>query len=486
MKRTLMLFILAAFVVLSCKNSSNIAGNGPMPVIDPHLYVNLAELQEELHAVSKNQTPSVVSISTERTITQSDGFDPFDFFFNNPFGPRNDQPKGNNKQKQREFKQGGLGSGVIYKKTGKNYFIITNNHVIEEVDSIKVIVDQEKSYKAELLGTDPAIDIAVVKVTTSDELVTAKFGDSDTVKQGDFVIAIGNPFGLQGTMTFGIISAIGRGDISTGKVNLTSFFQTDAAINPGNSGGPLINLGGEVVGINTLIYSRSGGNEGIGFTIPSNIVQKTADQIIEKGKVEHGYLGIEFEALNEDKIKTLDFKDIKNGMHVLNIFEGSPAEKAGVKPGDVVLELNGQKLKNSSDLTIAIGNSVPGTKITLKILRDGKIFDKEIVLGNRNDMKTAQSSKSETIDNYGFELANLTDSLRSQYKIPSSIEGVIILKLDPNGPAGQSGLEEGDIVFKINSKKVKTVEEIKNILKDNQEENYFYIYRSGKEFIIKM
>ncbi|MCK4797201.1 MAG: trypsin-like peptidase domain-containing protein, partial [Spirochaetes bacterium] len=371
----------------------------------------------------------------------------------------------------------------------KIYYIITNYHVIRGVDSIKVTIDQERYYDGETVASDPAVDIAVIKIKTKDDLKVARFGDSDKLSSGDFVIAIGNPFGLQGTMTFGIISALGRGDISTGTVNLTNFIQTDAAINPGNSGGALINIEGEVIGINTLIYSQSGGNIGIGFAIPVNIAKKIADQIIDTGKVEHGYLGIEFEELDKDKIKTLNLGDIKGGMHVLNVLEDSPADKYGLRLGDVLIELNGKKLIKSNDLTLVIGNSKPGAKVRLKILRDGELVEKEIVLSNRDEMKFSKKSKeveAETFENYGIELTELNKNIRGQYKISSNINGVVIVKIDPRAIASRIGLKEGDVIYNINNNEIKTVDQVKKVLKNNENENYFFINRNGKKFIVKM
>ena len=481
------IILFTIIIAFSCKNQSksDYSNKNTAPVIDTSRFVNITEIQGQLHSIADNHTPSVVSIATEKTVTQNfNNFDPFDFFFKSPWNgeDRNQQPK------QKEFKQGGLGSGVIYQKKGNIYYVITNNHVIDGVDKIKVIVDQEKSYDGKIIAADPDVDIAVIEVKTKDELQVAKFGDSENLKAGDFVIAIGNPFGLQGTMTFGIISALGRGDISSGRVNLTNFIQTDAAINPGNSGGALLNLDGEVIGINTLIYSQSGGNIGIGFAIPVNIAKKTADQIIDKGKVEHGWLGIYFEELTDETIKILDLK-IKNGMHVTKVMEDSPAEKAGIKVGDILLELNGKNLKKSSDLTIAIGNALPGTKVKVKVLRDGKTFDKDITLGDRSSMNTAQTEKNdaETLSNYGIELADISNSLRQKYKISANIKGVVITSIDPRGPAANAELEAGDVIYKINNVTISSLEEMKKELKDKENStNYFFITRKGKEFIVRM
>jgi len=421
MKRYLLVLLLV-IGIFSCKetittNSSkkeNETNVKPVFISDNFLSIN--ELQSKLHGIAENETPSVVFIGTEKIIKQK-YMDPFDFFFKSPWDWDNEP-----QYKEKEFKQSGLGSGVIYYKRGKEYFIITNNHVVEGVDKIQVTVDQKKFYSAKLVGTDPKVDIAVIKIETGDNLQVAKFGDSDKLRVGDFVIAIGNPFGLYGTMTFGIISALGRTDIASDRLNLTNFIQTDAAINPGNSGGPLINLEGEVIGINTMIYSQSGGNIGIGFAVPVNIAKSTADQLIDKGKVEHGYLGVYFQELTEESIKTLDLK-VEYGMLVNSVFENSPAEKAGIKAGDIIIELNGKPLKKSSDLTLPIGNSKPGTTVNLTIIRDGKKMSIDVILGVRDEEKIAKEKKTESegkvFEKYRMELAELDNNLRDKYRIPS-------------------------------------------------------------------
>jgi len=458
--------------------------NEAKPVFISDNFLSINELQSKLHSIANNETTSVVFIGTEKIIKQR-YMDPFDFFFKSPWDWDDRMPQ----PKEREFKQSGLGSGVIYFKKGKEYFIITNNHVVEDVDKIKVTVDQKKFYDAKLVGSDPKVDIAVIRIETNDNLQVAKFGDSDKVRVGNFVIAIGNPFGLYGTMTFGIVSALGRTDIGSDKLNLTNFIQTDAAINPGNSGGPLINLDGEVIGINTMIYSQSGGNIGIGFAVPVNIAKKTADQLIDKGKVEHGYLGIYFQELTEESIKTLDLKDIEYGMLVNSVFENSPAEKAGIKTGDIIIELNGKTLKKASDLALTIGNSKPGTKINLTIIREGRKLSVDVILGVRDEEKIAQDNSEKggnILEGYGIELTELNNNLRDKYNIPSYLTGALITRVYQNSKAFASGLREGDLIFKINNRNIKSVSDVEKILKDSNSGNYFFIFRNGREIIVMM
>jgi serine protease Do len=344
------------------------------------------------------------------------------------------------------------------------------------------------------LGTDPSIDIAVVEIDTNDNLVLGKLGDSGTIQVGDFVIAAGNPFGLSGTITLGIISALGRRNLQTENVSLTDFIQTDAAINPGNSGGPLINIKGEVIGINTLIYSQSGGNEGVGFAIPINTAKNVAYKIIDKGKVEHGYLGIYYRELTADDIKQLGLKNIDAGMLITNVVKASPAEKSGLSAGDVIIKVDNQKITNSNDLAVIIGNKDPGTKVVFTILRDNKTTDKEVTLSARPGKETAenkntnnyQNEQQVVIDKYGMAVTNINSDIRQKYKLSNDDKGVLITGVAANSPAGGNGLQAGDIIYKINNTTINSSDEVVKISKEDRENNYFFIKRNGRTFIVIM
>lgn len=375
-KKISLLFLI--LIIFSCNKFKE-----KLPIINNDPEVNndnnqkITDLQNQLHLIAANDTSSVVFIYTEKTITEK-YYDPFDYFFENPWDLNSKK-----NSKERKFKQTALGSGIIFKKKTNNYYIITNSHVINGADNIKITINDNKSYKGQIIGSDQNIDIAIIKIKSNENLRVAKTGDSETVKVGDFVAAIGNPFGLSMTMTFGIISAIGRSDIYSERITLTDFIQTDAAINPGNSGGPLINIFGEVIGINTLIYSENGENTGIGFALPINIVKTISDQIIDKGKVEHGFLGIYFKELNEEDIKILGLNNIENGILVTEIIKNTPAEKYDIKVGDIIVEINDNKIETGRDLSLMIGKSSPGSKINLKIFRNNKLIIKKIILGIR-------------------------------------------------------------------------------------------------------
>jgi len=450
----------------------------------------LSDLQDSIHSIAKNQAASVVLISTEKTVVQN-LTDPFDFFFGNPF---NQNPRRN--QQQQKLKETALGSGLIFENRNDKYYVMTNNHVIANADSIQIKVDQNKSYKGKLLGADPNIDIAVVEITTKDKLPTAKMGDSTKVQVGDFVVAVGNPFGLSGTFTFGIVSAIGRRNVQTDNVSLTDFIQTDASINPGNSGGPLINIQGEVIGINTLIYSQSGGSIGIGFAIPVNIAKNTAYKIIDKGAVEHGYLGIYYKELTKDDINTLGFKNIEEGMLVTQVVKNSPAEKAGLKSGDVIIKVDDNRLTNSNDLAIIIGNKDPGTKVTFTILSNNKTEQKVVTLGKRTEKSFTQNQQPGPQDNndnngtylekYGMKIAAINADTRRQFNLSNEDQGAVITGIYDNSPAQANQLQEGDVIYKINDQTVRNPDDIVKITKEDRDKNYFFIKRNNMQFIVVM
>jgi serine protease Do len=481
-------FSVLLLIAFNCKgtdaNSNLITGGNDQGANQKNQITNISDLQNDLHTIAQTDTPTVVYIGTEKTVTQQYA-DPFDFFFGNP------NPSGRGTPRTRQYKQQALGSGVIYAKKGDSYYIVTNNHVIEGADKITVVVDQKKTYNGKILGTDQDVDIAIVQVDTKDSLKIAKFGDSSKLQVGDFVIAIGNPFGLSGSMTFGIISAIGRNDISEGnKPSLTDFIQTDASINPGNSGGALLNMNAEVIGINTLIYSQSGGNIGIGFAIPVNVAKRVADQMLSgKKNIEHGYLGVSFAELSEDGAKKLGLKAGTTGMLVSSVVPKGPADKAGIKAGDILLELNGKQLSKSGDLTVTVGNAAPGTKFTFKIFRDNQTITKEVILGNRTEMNTAASNnaKTMTLDDYGLSVTDLTPATRDQNKLPAKINGVLVTDVVQGSPADQAGLQTGDVIFKINNKNIANFADLTKYLKDNSDkDNYFYVFRDGSEFVVTM
>lgn len=430
---------------------------------------SLVSLQEKLREIADKESKPVVFISTEKTVKQQ-SYDPFEFFFNNRGGRL--------APKEREFKQSALGSGFFYQQKGDEYFIITNNHVVDGMDTVKVSIDDQKEYNATIVGSDSDVDIAVIKIKTKDKLQLAKIGDSSKTKTADLVMAIGNPYGLSHSVTFGIISAVGRPSPDNSKPGFTNFIQTDAAINPGNSGGPLLNISGEVIGINTMIYSQSGGSVGIGFAIPINIAKNIADQLITIGKSEHGWIGITFRELNEGEAEKLGLKQQQFGMLVMQVEKDSPADKAGIKSGDLLLKIGKQKLSRSSDLTVTVGSAKPGDKLPVSILRDGKTIEKTITVGKRSSKSAASDSNNsseEEIERFGFVLSD-------------EKEGVSVRAVEVNSPAARAGFKNGDIITKINSKRVKNIKDVQSALKDVNpgDGTYFFVTRSEDSLILMM
>ncbi len=481
-KAVIVLFYLTVlFATTSCKDQVALMQDNTqnaVPVISNPNLRTVAELQQQLHSISDNESSSIVYIGTETTVTQQ-MVNPFDFFFRDP---RRQNPE------QREFKQEGLGSGIIYRRSNDKYYILTNNHVVDQADKITVKIAQDKIYEARLLGGDPEIDIAVLEITTNDELNIAQLGNSDNVRVGDFVVAIGNPFGLYGTMTFGIVSAIGRSDIMSDRISLTNFIQTDASINPGNSGGGLIDMEGRVIGINTLIYSQTGGSVGIGFAIPINIAKRIADQLVETGEIQHGYLGVQYEELTPSSIETLGLRNVQYGMIVKKLLEGGPAEQAGIRVGDVLIEFEGIPLRRSNDLVMNVANTAPDTRVRIKLVRDGNPQTVSVTLGRRSDMAAAEDSNGDNaLEQYGIQLVELTDAYKQSNNIPRQINGALVANVVQGSPAAQTGIRKGFILTKINNNVIRNIAEVKRIIEERRNQrNYFFFYGDGKEFIIMM
>ena len=391
--------------------------------------------------VSQSGSPSVVSIVSEKTEKYINPFF-FDPFGNeDPFSPQ-------------ERKSQGLGSGVIIDKAKGH--ILTNNHVIDDANEIKVILYDKREVDAELLGSDPLSDLAVLKIDANN-LVEATIGNSDLLEIGEWVIAIGSPFSasLSHTVTAGIISALGRNDVMNNLNTYQNFIQTDAAINPGNSGGALLNMKGELIGINAAIASGGGrANAGIGFAIPSTMVKKVMNDLINKGYVVRSFLGIYMQDINEDLYETLDLKT-RNGAIVSDIVDGSPASKSGLEEGDVIVSFEGKEISNGSELKNLVSSTDPGSRVKLEIYRDNKKKNIYVILEEREDIIASTSNVNYE---FGLLLDNPSEDLINKYNLneknPSNIQGVIVTGVEENSPAKDSGLEEGDIITRVGRKKI--------------------------------
>ncbi|MCX8093705.1 MAG: DegQ family serine endoprotease [Candidatus Goldbacteria bacterium] len=400
---------------------------------------------------------SVVNISTVTVIKQTNPFynDPFfdDDFLYRFFGI----PQGT-------FKTRSLGSGVIISADG---YILTNNHVVEKADEITVKLYNQKEYKAKIVGRDKETDLAIIKINANG-LKPAKIGDSDKVEVGDWVIAVGSPFGLEQTVTQGIISAKGR-IIGAGPYD--DFLQTDAAINPGNSGGPLINLDGEVIGINTAITSRSGGYEGVGFAIPINMAKKVYGDILQKGKVVRGWLGVAIQDLTPDLAK---YFKVDEGVLISQVFTNGPAHKAGMQRGDVIIEFDGKKIKKYRELQSIVASTPVNKTVNVKVIRKGKEVNLKIKVGERNPDAILEPEKpeiSQSENNLGVTVSDITDDIASQYGI-SKGSGVVVIAVDPGSSAEDAGIMRGDIIHEINGKQIKNTsdfnEAVKTVEKNKQ------------------
>lgn len=410
-----------------------------IPAVQAALPLSAASEVQSLAPVLEKVTPAVVNISVSGSkISRQAIPEQFRFFF----GP--DMP--GEQVQERPFQA--LGSGVII--DAKKGYVITNNHVISDADKILITLMDGQEYKAELIGSDKQSDIALLKVDAKD-LVQIEFADSDQLRVGDFAIAIGNPFGLGQTVTSGIISALGRSGLNV--ENLENFIQTDAAINSGNSGGALLDLDGKLVGINTAILGPGGGNIGIGFAIPSNMVKSLTDQIVEYGEVRRGVLGVMGGELTSELARTFGYRS-QHGAFVSQIVEGSSADKAGLKAGDIIVSLDGKPVRSFGELRAKVATMGADKTVTLGLFRDGKQQEAKVTLTHADDETLAANILNEALEGAMFAKTTAKDA----------IKGVKITEVAPRSPAARTGLEKGDIIIGVNRKRVKDLAELRKII----------------------
>lgn len=423
----------------------------------------LLELEKAYINVSKKVKPWVVTITSEKYIKYRQ-FDPFDFFGGDLFDFFGRRDRDNNRdrdsrERERTYVQQGLGSGVIVSADG---YILTNNHVVQEADEIRVVTMDNKEYKAELVGKDEKTDVAVVKIKDKN-FPYAKLGNSDKIQVGQIVLAVGNPFSqqLQVTVTNGIISAKGRSGIGTGTF-YQDFIQTTAAINPGNSGGALVNLKGELIGINTAIISRSGGFNGIGFAIPINMAKHVMEMLINKGYVVRGYLGVVPQHVDEEMAQAFGLKEGRGAL-IASVEDGTPADKAGLKEEDVVVAINGKPVKDDTDFRLQIAEFAPDTKIKLKVFRDGKYLTITVRLDERPDDQPKKEIAEKETEKLGITVANLTRDKARRYGFEDE-EGVLVTDVKQTSQAYRKGIREGDLITSINRKSINSVREYDRII----------------------
>jgi len=464
---TLALALVGSFVTYECvkPGAAKAANAAPAAApLDVDSVSSLLALDKAMETLAARVTPAVVNVTvTSRTKAEANGKqmpeDMQQFFgqggpFGQFFGPHMQQ-----RQPQIEH---GMGSGVVISPDG---YIVTNNHVVDGAVDIRVTTSNRRVLKAKLIGTDSLTDLAVLKVNATD-LASAPWGDSKEVRPGQTVLAFGNPYGFRFTVTRGIVSAVNRANPdSTDPSKPGAFIQTDAAINPGNSGGPLVDARGEVVGINTFLVSPSGTFSGMGFAIPSQIVRPTVETLIRDGKVSHGHIGIGIADVTPENAKFFD--NSTTGGVVTQVEPDSPGAKAGLQIGDVITEIDGQKVTDASELQVMVGQKQPGSKITLKVLREGKSMTIPVTLeelGNRQAEGSDASANGERKMHWGIGLGNLTPELREQLQAPHEIPGAVIEQVQPGSSADNAGLQQGDIILEVNRHKVQSASDVQQAL----------------------
>jgi serine protease Do len=421
----------------------------------------LRQTSDAFSSVAAKAVPAVVFIKVERTIEKQLTVPGTPYGFNDPFGFFGDEFndrffRGRQQSQPKEYRQMGQGSGFII---GEEGYILTNNHVVGKADVITVKLHDGREFDAKLIGTDEKSDVAVIKIE-GNNLPILPLGDSDELKIGEWVIAIGNPFGLAETLTSGIVSAKGRSTV--GINDYEDFIQTDAAINPGNSGGPLINIKGEAIGINTAIFSNSGGNMGIGFAIPINMAKIIKDQLVKTGKVTRGQLGVMIGDLTQDLADYFEMNSTK-GVMVNEVLKGTPAEKAGIEVGDIILKINERDIENMGDLRNTIAMLTPGTKTKLLIYRDGKEQTVTVKIAELSDTQVFADT-SQLDRRLGLTVENLTEEASRYYGLPSN-EGVIVSNVNPNSDAYREGIRPGMIILSVNRIKVDSVEKFNEAIR---------------------
>jgi Do/DeqQ family serine protease len=478
----IVLVLLIALSLTSCRNQQSVSASverRELPSNAPRESGPILSYADTVDRVA----PAVVTIRSSKRVRPPQQFPFFDDpFFRQFFGGT---PRSRGGQSQVEH---ALGSGVIVRADG---YVLTNHHVIDGAEDIKVDLSNKRTYSAKLVGSDPPSDLAVLKISASG-MPVLQLGDSDGVRVGDVCLAVGNPLGVGESVTAGIISAKGRSTDVMGTGNFQDFLQTDAPINQGNSGGALVNTRGELIGINSQILSSNGGNIGIGFAIPSNMAKNVMGQLIGKGSVQRGMLGVGIQPVTADVASSLGLKETR-GVLVNSVRSGGPAEKAGIKTGDVILQLNGKDTNDANDLRNRVASVPPGSDATLTIQRNGATQQVHVRLGTltpetAGDQQGDNGQGGDGSDNgakLGISVAPLTPELARQLGIRRATQGLVIEDVDPNGPAAQAGLQQGDIIQEVNRQPVRSAADLRGALqKSGNRPPLLLINRGGQTVFV--
>ena len=464
-------FLLSATLVSCSTRVEPAAQSTQRPTVTGQ--ADLAALQQSFREISSAALPSVVRVDVEEVRRQNapEGNDTpwFDFFFGEP---DSDSPDGDG----REFRTQGLGSGVIVRRDGDRFYVLTNDHVVGNADEITITLDNGDEYSADLVGQDARKDLAMVSFESDQDIPVAVLGNSDDLMVGDWVLAIGSPFGFQSTVTAGIVSAVERRGGPAG--NISDFIQTDAAINRGNSGGALVNLNGEVVGINTWITSQTGGSVGLGFSIPINNVVRSIDDFIETGAVRYGWLGVSIRSVTAELADSLNLPD-REGAMVHHVFLDSPADRGGLLPGDFVRVINGVRVDDSDALVLEVGELPVDEVATFEIIRYGEARTVEVRIGERESEAEIANLNSRLWP--GFSPFPLTEELREEIDLPSAVQGVVVSTVENRTPAAAAGIRVGDVITDVDGTTVGNLSDFYRLLNEGDRTLALTVLREGDE-----
>ncbi|MDR1929103.1 MAG: Do family serine endopeptidase [Treponema sp.] len=467
-----------AFLSFSCSkpggNRAKAQENTQAALIPQDALSAAENLQTVFRSISDRVLPSVVELKTvsirRQQVPNFNGI-PWEFFFGTP--------KENGEGREREFRSQGLGSGIIVRKVetaGQDtYYVLTNHHVVGDANEISVALNDGTEYPAELVGKDERKDLAMVSFKGPGDLPLAVLGDSDTVQVGDWAIAIGNPLGFMSSMTMGIVSAVGRTGGPANNIN--DFIQTDTSINQGNSGGALVNIRGEVIGINTWIASNSsgGGSVGLGFAIPINNAKRSIDEFINKGEISYGWLGVSLTDPDKDVAQALDLSG-KRGALVSQTFIGSPAEKGGIQPGDYITSLNGKEVRGMNQLTLMVGDLKPGEQAAFRVIRDGAVRDIRVRIETRDNEIAAEASKLWP----GIYVVPLSDAIRENLKIKGGLEGLYVGQVIAKSPSAVVGLLRNDVITAVNGEKVTDLKSFYKVMREKAGKELWFDVQRGE------